>query len=95
MNVSPGFPYANMVDNNEFDMCFVAKKDMFLFRQLMNASNIPSTCPINPGVYSIRNFRLDLNGYPLALRGFDVIATFQVHNENRILSRFTAKCVLK
>lgn len=95
VNLSPGFPYAGIVENMDFDMCVVSRKDMFLFRQLLNASNIPSTCPISPGIYSIRNFRLDLNRYPLTLRGFDVVASFQVHNENRILSKFNARCALK
>lgn len=82
-----------MVNNMEIDLCAVSRRDYGVYKQIIASSNIPPQCPIPAGVYSIRNFQIDLNKYPLLKQGFDVHATFKVVNGDQILSKIDARCV--
>lgn len=63
------------------------------YGRLIDASSgqFPEHCPIPPGVYTIRNMRIDLDKYPLLFRGFNSAATITVHKNGRILSKWDVK----
>lgn len=92
MSLSPDFPYASYVDKMDADICFFAKKEVPQYRSLLAASNFPDRCPIEAGIYSIRNYQIDLSKYPLLLQGFNVQATFTLHKGDRVLAKVIASC---
>lgn len=78
----------------EVDLCSVSKRDLFMYRQVMQASDLPRTCPIPAGVYTIQNFHLDLGRYPLLLRGFDSTAEIMVYNGDQIYTKLNARLIV-
>lgn len=95
VNVSSDFPYAVFVDKMNPELCFFAKREVTLYRQLMENSNFPERCPIQPGTYYIRNYQLDLSKYTMLHRGFTTTASFTVHKGDRVLTKVNVKCVAK
>lgn len=92
--MSPDFPYASLVNSMEIDLCSASKRDLFMFRQLLQASDLPPTCPIPAGTYTIQSFHLDLGRYPLLLRGFDSTAEITVHNGDHIYGKIDARWIV-
>lgn len=72
------------------NVCTFARRELPIYGRLMEASGyqLPERCPIKAGVYRINNFRVNLDKYPMLWRGFDVYATFTIHKNGRILSKF-------
>lgn len=66
---------------------------MPIYGRMIEASNgqLPDRCPIKPGVYTIRNMRVDLDRYPLLWRGFNTIGTVMLHKNGRVLTKFNVK----
>lgn len=75
----------------EIDLCTASKRDLFMYRQLMQSSDLPRTCPIPIGIYTIQDFHLDLGRFPLLLRGFDSTAEIVVYNGEHIYGKFNGR----
>lgn len=68
-----------------------------MYGRLVEASNgqLPDRCPIKPGVYTIKNYRIDLDKYPMFWRGFDTSASLIIHKNGRILAKLDFKKYVK
>lgn len=83
-----------MVNNMDVNMCTFCRRDLPIYGRLVESSNgqLPDRCPIQPGVYTINNMRIDLDKYPLLWRGFNSAAAITLHKNGRILSKWNIKC---
>lgn len=93
LNVSPDFPYARMLNNMDVNMCTLCRLDSPLYRRLVEASGgqIPAQCPIQPGVYTVQNLKVELDKFPLLFRGFSSTASITLHKNGRILAKWDLK----
>lgn len=91
--VSKEFPYARLLNNLEVNLCTFLRKDLPLYGRLVEASNgqLPDRCPIKPGVYTIQNFRFDIDRWPLLLRGFEATASIILHKNGRVITKLDIK----
>lgn len=97
LSVSPDFPYARLINNIDMNICMFTRKELQLYGAMVEGSQggLPDRCPIKPGVYAINKMKVDLDRWPLLLRGFDATASFTVHKNGRILSKINLQAVLK
>lgn len=79
-----------MVNNMDVNLAQFCRSDMPQYARLIEASGgqFPAQCPILPGVYTIRNLRIDLDKFPLLWRGFNAAASITIHKNGRILSKW-------
>lgn len=93
MSISPEFPYARFLNNMDLNLCTFVRKDLPLYGRLVEASNgqFPDRCPIKPGVYTIQNMRIDIDRWPLLLRGFEATASIILHKNGRIITKLDIK----
>lgn len=95
--VSPEFPYSRLINNLDMNLCTFTRRDLPFYGSMVDASGntLPDRCPIKPGTYNINKMKIDLDKWPLLLRGFDVGASFTIHKNGRILSKINMQASLK